>query len=152
MLTGLQVRLDNLLPVTGFSIHPVTWTGDAPCVRVEARGCLPGVFRCPLSSSQYGDQCFYRLVSYHTIKKFNVAKAWSKCGSSFCVNHEGSGSTINMERVDSQHFAVCMNCQLPIIYPGVWQLCSPIIFVQSTGLELGYERNITDRLPWNAWI
>ena len=64
MLFGFQVRLDRLLQVTGFSVQPVNWTGDAPCMRVEARGCLPGVFRCYYSASQYGDQCFYRFVKH----------------------------------------------------------------------------------------
>ena len=89
MLSGFQVRLDGLLQVTGFSVQPVNWTGDAPCMRVEARGCLPGVFRCYYSESQYGDQCFYRLVNcripcYRAAVGYTLPKLRAPQGSNLC--------------------------------------------------------------------
>ena len=58
----------------------------------------------------------------------------------------GGGSTINMERIDSEHFTVHMNCQLLIVYPGegVWDLCIPTISSKIAAKTLGFD--------WWLWV
>ena len=50
----------------------------------------------------------------------------------------GGGSTINMKRINSQHFTWIVNCQSSILGGGGagWELCSSTISVQSRGLQL----------------
>ena len=48
----------------------------------------------------------------------------------------GDGLTINIERIDSQHFTVHVNCRLVIIDPVGQELWSPTISMRSTGLRL----------------
>ena len=56
--------------------------------------------------------------------------------STLCVNHQfrGRGKTIDMERIDSQHFIVRIN-RLSLILLGCG-LYSPTISMESTGLDI----------------
>ena len=61
-------------------------------------------------------------------------------------------STINMERINNQHFTVHLNCPLVIIEPGGAEPSSPTISVRSTGLKLVYLKNRSlfqpSEVPW----
>ena len=66
---------------------------------------------------------------------------------SWGVGEGGWRLTINMERIDSQHFTIHVNCQSPIINPGgggmPWELCSPTIDVQVGFLDAGCEAYVS---------
>ena len=71
------------------------------------------------------------------IKECNVSKPWSKCESSFCVD-PGGRSTVDMERINSEHFTVCVNRLSLVVGPmcGTLRTVQPPTSVQSTGLQL----------------
>ena len=102
-------------------------------------------------------------TTHHTIKEFNVGKAWSKWESSFCVNRWwgeelkinilqsmwigeclgwwwGRGTWINNRHGEDWQSAFHYPCEFLIAnqqsWKGPWELCSSTISVRSTGLQL----------------
>ena len=91
-------------------------------------------------------------VQYHTIKEFNVAKAWSKCEDTFCVDYEGGRwstfCSLHEKPITFSYDEACVNPggrstvsislstwivdrRSMILGVGPWELCSPTISVQS---------------------